>query len=181
MRVWGFEKGGRACGRLVKFHATSWTAELLAGGPFLQLLAVLRANQGDPADFLAVYRQASANLAPLAEQQVVRWQELIHGLLSYGLWERPEAEHNALVSAVRETNRPREQEVAAMTQTMAQSLLQQGELRLARRMLRQLLEQKFGQLPEAVLQRIEACDEPKKIEEAVLKVRDWQKPEDLTL
>lgn len=161
------------------------SAELLAGGPFLQLLAVLRADQGEHGDFLTVYRQASANLAPLAEQQVVRWQELIHGLLSYGLWQRPEAEHPALVSAVRETNRPREQEVLAMTQTMAQYLLQQGEqrgeLRGMRQLLRDLLEQKFGTLPEAVAQRIEACEEAQKLREAVLKVREWNNLEDLQL
>ncbi len=157
------------------------TAELLGAGPFMQLLAVMRAREAETEAFQGIYRQASANLAPLAAQQVVRWQQLIHGLLSYGLWQRPRVEHPSLVTAVRETNRSKEPEVNAMAQTMAEYLLEQGEARAMRRLLRRSLEDKFGALPDAVLQRIEACSEAKKLEEAALKAPRLEKLEDLAL
>jgi hypothetical protein len=161
------------------------TEELLGAGPFLQLLAVLRARELEMEAFRAVYRQASANLAPLAAANLVRWQELLHGLLSYGLWQRPGTEHPALVTAVRETNPARETEVTTMSQTMADYLLEQGEargeLRSLRRMLRWILEQDSGPLSEAALQRIEACNDVQKLEEATRKAHQGQKWEDLHL
>jgi hypothetical protein len=155
------------------------TAELLGAGPFMQLLAVMRASETD--QFQGVYRQASANLAALAATQMVRWQELLHGLLSFVLRERPLAEHDALVQVIRETNRPREMEVSTMARTIAEHLIEQGELHATRRLLRRALERKFGPLHESILQRIEACNDVPRLEEAALQAPELEKPEDLSL
>jgi hypothetical protein len=157
------------------------TAELLGAGPFMQLLAVMRAGNAETDAFQGVYRQALVNLAPLAAVQVVRWQELLHGLLSFALRERPDGEHDALVDVVRQTNRPRETEVSTMVKTIADHLMEQGEVRAMRRFLRRSLEDKFGPLPEAVLQRIEACGEVQKLEEAARKTPRLEKLDDLVL
>jgi hypothetical protein len=68
-----------------------------------------------------------------------------------------------------------------MAQTIAEHLMEQDGVREARRMLRRFLEQSFGELPEAILQRIEACNEVQKLEEATLKAPRLQKLEDLRL
>jgi hypothetical protein len=155
------------------------SAELLGAGPFMQLLAVMRASETD--QFQGVYRQASANLAALASSQLVRWQQLLHGLLSYVLRERPPAEHDALVQVIRETNRPRETEVSTMARTIADDLIEQGELKTARRFLRDLLEEKFGPLPEAILQQIQASQDVEKLRTAVLAIRKMESLDQFSL
>ncbi len=159
--------------------------ELLAAGPLMQLLAVMRVGEEETAAFQDVLRRASANLASLAATQVVRWQELIHGLLSYGTWRRPQAEHAGMVSVVRQTNPGRDQEVSAMAETMAEYLMQQGATRGAleslRRTLRRVLAQSGVKLSETDLQRIEACSDVPRLEEAVVKAIQTPKLEDLGL
>jgi hypothetical protein len=116
---------------------------------------------------------------------MVRWQELIQGLLSYGLWERPEVEHPSLVTAVRETNRPKEREVSGMVQSMAEHLLEQGEARgqvkEARAVLLELLQDRFGTLPEALVQAITASTDYERLRAARRQVSQLAKPEDLKL
>jgi hypothetical protein len=116
---------------------------------------------------------------------MVRWQELIHGLLSYVLRERPPAEHDALVEVVRETNRPRETEVSTMARTIAEHLMEQGEargeLKTLRRLLRDLLEDQFGPLPEPVLQQIHASQDVEKLRMAAVATRKMESLDELSL
>jgi hypothetical protein len=72
-------------------------------------------------------------------------------------------------------------EVVGMARTIADDLMEQGEARSLRRMLRRFLEQKFGQLPESVLQRIEVCKEIQTLETAILNVSRLEKLDDLRL
>jgi hypothetical protein len=160
-------------------------AHLLGGGPFMQILAAMRVAGAETAVFEEVYRRASSNLASLAATQMVRWQELIQALLSFGQRRRPPAEREALIEIVRETNGPRQNEVTAMAQTIAEDWMEQGEvrggLRWLRRVLRHWLEQNHGHLPESILQRIEACNDLQRLEQAVYKAPKLAKLEDLEL
>jgi hypothetical protein len=155
--------------------------EYLAAGPMMQVLAVMRAGEEAPPVFQDVYRRASSNLASLAASEVVRWQELIQGLLSYGLRRRPPPERETLVGIVRETNGPRQNEVTTMAQTIAEDLMEQGGARALRGALRELLELKYGTLPESVLQRVEACTDVQRLRRAVVKTATLEKLEDLEL
>ena len=56
-----------------------------------------------------------------------------------------------------------------------------GVLRAARNHLRILLEKRFGPLPEAVRQRIEATNDPKRLEAALLQVMDIKALDELQL
>ncbi len=71
------------------------------------------------------------------------------------------------------------------TRGYAEHLLEQGEargqLRSLRRVLRNFLEQNLGQLPDSVLQRIEACNDLQRLERAVFKAPKLAKLEDLDL
>ena len=72
-----------------------------------------------------------------------------------------------------------------MTQTIAEALRAEGEakgaLRASRKLLRGLLEERFGALPEAVSQRIEATTDLDRLEAAVLQVSRLQSLDDLQL
>jgi hypothetical protein len=165
----------------VFWNLSDRTAEqLLGGGPFMQLLA-MRVGGEETNVFAEVYRRASSNLASLAATQVVRWQELIQGLLSFGQRRRPPSEREALIEIVRETNGPRQNEVNAMAQTIAEHLMEQGEARGLRGALRELLEQKHGVLPESILQRINACNDLQRLLRAVVNAPKLAKLEDLEL
>jgi hypothetical protein len=169
------------------------TQELLAGGPWLQLMAVMRAEDEAGADRLDVFRQASLRVAPLKETEEVRWAELLRMLLSYTTWRRTPAERDALVQIARETNPTREEEVKVMAQTIAEAWMEEGhakgltegltegQLKEARTLLRQLLEGRFGALPEALVQQINATTELARLHNAVLQILRIGKLEDLTL
>ena len=59
--------------------------------------------------------------------------------------------------------------------------LREGRLQTARTVLRDLLADRFGALPEAVLQRIEAATDPERLHAAVLQVRRLRQIDDLQL
>ncbi len=135
--------------------------------------------------FEEVFRRATQNLASLAETNLVRWQELIHGILSIAFYKRPPSEHQLLVDIVWQTNPRKEVEVSGMAQTIAEHLIEQGQvtgqLMSARRVLRTVLEKHFGSLPQGVLQRIESCEDVQRVEDAIYSAPQIAKLDDLPL
>jgi predicted transposase YdaD len=57
----------------------------------------------------------------------------------------------------------------------------EGSLQQTRRILEELLEQRFGQVPEAVRQRLHATDDLERLERAVLAVNEINNPGELPL
>jgi hypothetical protein len=133
---------------------------------WFQALAVVRAEAAEPEGFPAVLAEALRRLETLSQSDPVRWKELLWFLLSWALRRRPPNEHDATMRLVEssQTQASIRQEVEAMSQTVQQTweqwMLEQGEAKgkiLAKReTLRDLLEERFGPLPEAVAQRVEA-------------------------
>ena len=72
-----------------------------------------------------------------------------------------------------------------MGQTIAESIWEEGRLKgqleLSRRLLRQLLADRFGGVPEIVVQRIESATDVDRLTAAALQVRLIATPEDLQL
>ncbi len=68
-----------------------------------------------------------------------------------------------------------------MAETIAEYYMEQGALRALRRILRRWLEQQHGTLPKTVLDRITACDDLQRLEQAVFQVVTLAKLEDLEL
>jgi hypothetical protein len=155
--------------------------ELLAGGPLLQLLAVMRAIREDTPRFLAFYREASTHVAALSDAEQVRWQELVQALLSYGVWRRPVADRESCIEAVRQTNPRRNTEVTNMAKTIAEAWMDEGALRGARRMLRKYIEMRFGSIPEELAARMDRIEDLDRLEAALLQVHQVEKLEDLQL
>jgi hypothetical protein len=81
----------------------------------------------------------------------------------------------------------RQKEVGLMGQTIAESIWEEGrltgrsegELISSRRLLLKLLAERFGVVPEAVLQRIESADDVDRLEATALRVSHLATPEDL--
>jgi hypothetical protein len=161
------------------------TQELLAGGPWLQLMAVMRAEDEAGANRLDVFRQASLRVAPLKETEETRWAELLRMLLSYTTWRHSPVERDVLVQIARETNPTRQEEVQVMAQTIAEAWMEEGmakgELRNARTLLRELLEYHFDPLPEALIQRINATTDIDRLHAAFRQALALEKLEDLRL
>jgi hypothetical protein len=72
-------------------------------------------------------------------------------------------------------------EIKDMGQTIADSLIEEGELRQARKMLLQLLKDRFKKVPKTVKSRIEATMKLKPLEKATIQVRKLDKLDDLLL
>jgi hypothetical protein len=142
---------------------------LLAAGPWMQFLAVMRTGEGAPGLFRTTVEQAWQNLVPLATTEAVRWAELLRLIFDYALYRRPAAEHPDLRESLRRVY-PGRQEVEVMANTIAEELMRQGaeqaEIRLARRMLRDALKAHCDPLPETLVQQIEAISDLERLLQA---------------
>jgi hypothetical protein len=167
-------------------------ALLNSGAPWLQLLAALRADREESGPYLALVHEVGVRLAPLASQDEVRWAELIEMLLAYTTWRRPLAEREALVEAVVRASSGQEQRVRAMANTAAEELMEQGRtegerkgraagVQALRTVLLELLADRFGTVPQAVVERINALAELDRLEAAARQALRLQRLEDLQL
>jgi hypothetical protein len=145
-----------------------------------QAMAVVRAEWAGPEEFAAVFAEGLGRLENWAKRDRVGWQQLVRLLLYWGLFRRPAGEHAAILATARQsvTNvdllREVETMASQMYQNYEQELLargeqrglqrgeqigeQRGKVQYARAVLRKLLQMHFGELPERVVQRIEAAD-----------------------
>jgi hypothetical protein len=163
-------------------HAPSWRpifldlagrtpAELLqAAGEWLNALAVVRADDEEAEAYRAVLGQVLRRLEGLADRDRVRWYELVRFALVWALYRRPRPEHEPLIATAQasQTNVARQKEVQTVTMTIAEALKAEGmaegeakgkaegRIAEARDVLLALLEEKFGPVPEAIRQRIQA-------------------------
>jgi hypothetical protein len=148
-------------------------ALLAMDGSFLKVLAVVRAERSDAATFREVFATVARQLEELHDRDKMRWYELLRLVLSWGLYRRPAAEKDDLVAAARASQQSARDslEVETMSdvlwQTWPQKVaeegrargLAEGQLLNSRMVLRRLLERRFGALPEALVQQIEACSD----------------------
>jgi hypothetical protein len=140
--------------------------QLLNGGAFLQVLAVMRVTWREQAEFERVFAEAMRRLQALHGREEVRWHELLEFALKFALWRRPSDERQRLVEIASETNPGREREVRVMTQTIAEGYLNEGRILEAQAALRSILEDRFGQLPEAMSQTIVTMSDLERLREA---------------
>jgi hypothetical protein len=155
---------------------------LLASGPWMQLLTVMRVSGEESARFLSVCAEAIRRLVPIRDTEHVRWSELLGMMLTYAVWRRPESERQALREIAEKENPANKQEVDAVVETGGEYLMRQGAtreaLRRARLTLRRVLESRFGALPERLVQEIEATDDVSKLDEAFERALRLEKLED---
>lgn len=164
---------------------------LQTGKEWLQTLAVLRMEDADAAAFAAVFTEAVQRLAALGGQNHPRWYDLMRIVLTFLQWRRPTPEHEALVAVAKAANEDvvRQREIEAMSEKLGATIADRamakgqakGQLSMCRTMLRDLLEDRFGMVPEDLLQRIESCSDLERLQRAARQVYRVQSLEELSL
>jgi len=140
--------------------------ELLNGGGWMQFMAVIRVEEADATEFERVFTAAVTHLAALRQTNQVRWFELLSIVFGYALFRRQEPQHQRLREIVQLAAPDRVEEVNRMSMTIAESLIFEGELRATRHDLRNVLEERFGELSEAWKQKIEATTDLERLRAA---------------
>jgi hypothetical protein len=166
--------------------------ELLNRGEgWRNLLAVIRQELADETDFRRVYLAAIRRMEALHASNRPRWQELLEALLTWSYANRPTAEHAALqadaVSAL--SDKTTKEEIQVMSEKSVEYLYDrgilrgraEGELLDARKILQQVLVQKFGPLPEEVVQRIQAATDVEQLHHCVLQGMQMKSLDELSL
>jgi Putative transposase, YhgA-like len=157
-----------------------------SGAQWLQMLAVLRATGVESAEFEAVYAEMIRQVQPESEQDIPRWEALVRAVITWGQWRRPAAEREALMvaAAANQTNPFLQKRVEAMSQTIAESLIEEGVVKgqaLANReTLRFQLTERFGPLPDTLLERIGTAN-PDRLNAALRQIFQLKNLEELTL
>jgi hypothetical protein len=96
---------------------------------FLQLLAVVRVEDAESAEFERVFQETWRRLAPLQETNRVRWGDLINFILGWITHRRPAAERRGLMDLAANLveDESRRNEVKAMVESYADVLLAKGK------------------------------------------------------
>jgi hypothetical protein len=134
-----------------------------------------------------VVREAVHRLGSLHAKDRPRWQELLEALLTWSYAHRPRAEH-AMIQTVAEevlTDSSQRREVHKMGQMIGipwgEELLIEGEVRGLRKVLQQLLKDRFKKVPKALKERIEASTDNSRLERAIRQVYRLERLEDIQL
>ena len=161
-------------------------ALLQTGEAWLQALAVIRPRMSRRRRFGPVFTEAVARLKA-AWPYHVRWYDLMRIVLTWMWWRRPRAEH-AQLEAATEASLPEtafKQEIQTMNRKLGKTVpeiaMEEGQLLARRETLRTLLEDRFGQLPEALIQRIEATTDFDRLRNAIRQVYRVQGIEEIQL
>jgi hypothetical protein len=176
---------------------------LQSGTEWLQTLAVVRAQNAESPEFEKVFLDALQRLQALHDRDQVRWYDLLRIVLTLAFWRRPKKEVAQLLAAAQthETDMARRKEIEMWSSKYGPTIadeawekgkaegkaeglaegLREGLLRGRREDLRTLLEEQFGPLPEALIQRIDALDDPERLRIAIRNVPQMEKLDDLQL
>lgn len=132
---------------------------LLAGGAWMQLLAIMRVWEDEQAEYERVLTHALRQVAALDVSQHVRWSYLTRCLWMFSRFRRPPEEHAQLAEIVQRENPEKSEEVKAMVKSIQEADEERGEqrgsLQTARTLLLCMIEDRFKTVPDNVRQRIE--------------------------
>lgn len=190
-RPWGSNKSIRdLLGEPAAFHphAPTWTPifwnladvspeSLLAGGAWMQFLAIMRVSDVDAEAFVPIFREAMRHLSPMEEH--VRWSELLRMVIQYSLWRRSAEERDELVRIAAEEHPSQREEVGAMAQTAAEELMARGELEALKGALLAVLRSRFEELPSELVEQINVANDPARLTSAVVRASQIAQPTDL--
>jgi hypothetical protein len=169
---------------------------LLEGaGDWLRSLALVRAEQDETEQFLAVFERFLKKLDTLADADRMRWHDLVHFGLSWALRRRPAEENQsikdiALASYEDRFSQAEVEEMIKAFKSFEDSLFEEGKaegiaegkaegraegmvlgavesLRVA---LRDVMTDRFGELPPEVLEKIDAIDDVDRLRAAIRQV-----------
>jgi hypothetical protein len=128
------------------------------GGPFGQVLRLVRRREAKVAEFRTLLTEALRHLERMPQAERLRWLELLTYLDAFVYHYRETTEQPSLHEVILDSVQSDELrlEVQTMHRTMADEHELRGELRGKRQTLVHQLRTRFGVLPELVAERIEA-------------------------
>ncbi len=154
---------------------------------WLQALAVVRLQDADAATFRRMMCAVERQWNDLSLRDRQRWRELMRFILAWAHRRRPPEEYTDLLAdaVAAQAEASQQQEVQTMTQTIAEWLHEKGRaegaLITSREMLRNLLERRFGSLPEDLRQRIETATDLDRLKACIYQVYDLTSLDELPL
>jgi hypothetical protein len=175
-----------------------------ASGEWLRTMALVRAKDLPLAEYERLYAEVARSLEPLGQRDKMRWHDLMDFLLAWAHYQRKDAAEIAQLHAIAAAsyqNVALREEVTTMSQAVQQTWAEwakehytaegkalgeaagaaRGKLESHRQILRRQLEQRFGPLPAALVERIEACDDLSRLEENLVQVLTIQSLDELPL
>jgi hypothetical protein len=167
---------------------TQRTPQELLGetGAWLRSLAVVRAEREDRETFADVFREVIESLEELAETDKVRWHDLTRFVISWALRRRPRGEAADLKEIFTRTqqNRIHQKEVEEMIESTFQTwkeILEEERNHARRADLKRVVQKKFPDAPQAVLDRIDAIDDSARLQELFDRALDAKSLDDIPL
>ncbi len=141
------------------FNLKTTTPEQLVaeGHPFGWVLRVIQKEGATTEEFAEALKLAVANLDQLPEADRNQWEKLMYYLVLLIFHRRDKEEQPELISLVDETvkDRNRREEVSKMGRTAAEALMEEGALRTRIEVLLELIQGKFGSIPQRMERRIQ--------------------------
>jgi hypothetical protein len=140
------------------------------GGPFGQVLRLVRERKARPQEFRRLLAATIASLEAMPEAQRLRWLELlsyIHALVYHDRTGRERRGLQEIIEASVQTDTHR-REVQAMERTIAQELQDEGRRQEAvqarQQTLLRLLRRRFGDVPKATAAAVKGCKDVKQLD-----------------
>ena len=166
-------------------------ALLQSGLEWLQTLAVVRAQDAEPAVFQEVFVEALRQLQALHGRDPVRWYDLMRIVLTWALWRRPLAERQTLLAAAQASDADvvRQREMQEMNNKLGPTLAEvawakgeaqgeaQGKTKEAFNFLMRLGRKRFGEPDEATRSALQGTTDVERLErlgERLFEVVSWQ-------
>ena len=204
LRPWGSAKTLRELlGPPLAFHSFTpdwqpmfWelakhSADELVDGPesFLQALAIFKADDAELEEAQSLFRRIFRKLDPLHETGRVHWRDLLGLILSWAQNRRPNLERQAWggLADELETNADVRKEIQAMTTTIAQEMMREGEARgearaevkVRRSILLRLARRKFGPPSEDVLADLDSLTDIDRLDRMTDRLEEFSSWDDM--
>lgn len=140
--------------------------DLLSGPPWMKLMAIVRVESEAEAEFTRVLREVDQRLESLEETAKARWSQLMRAVYSSSIFRRPASEHPQIRQILERGSLARVEEVRGMEKTIAQAWKEEARIEQARIDVQNVLEVRFGSIPEPIIQKIAALDDLGKLSAA---------------
>lgn len=141
----------------LNLHGTADARLRRDGGPFGQVLRLVRRREAKGAEFRTLLAEALQSLERMPRGERLRWLELLTYLDAFVYHYRETTEQPSLHDVILDSVQTDElrQEVLTMRRTGADVLREEGELRGKQSMLLRALRKRFRDLPDEIVARVE--------------------------
>jgi hypothetical protein len=145
---------------------------------FLQLLAVVRAENEDREEFEAVYTEFLRQAEELYGTNRVRWYDLLSIVITWATWRRPERERKHWLDVAKQVqvDQTHQREVEAMVRTIGEAMFEEAQIDHAQKILLRQGGKMFGaptEGTESAIKSIADLDRLDRMIDRVHEVKSW--------